>query len=147
MATYYCYLLGYLYIVLSDELDLPSLTNTCDIGFKFYLKYVYLKIIFLDQYHLRQISKCYAPQVRPNRGSNSWPPNHDSTFPCHWDACSNHLAISDFHPEYKIHLYNKHTQLVGCKNLLFQVRFREHPQVWPNQGLNSWPWDHTTEMC
>ena len=24
--------------------------------------------------------KYYAPQVRPNWGSNSWPPDHDSTF-------------------------------------------------------------------
>ena len=24
--------------------------------------------------------KYQAPQVRPDRGSNSWPPDHDSTF-------------------------------------------------------------------
>ena len=30
------------------------------------------------KYDLEQ--KYYAPQVRPNRGSNSWPPDHDSTF-------------------------------------------------------------------
>ena len=41
--------------------------------------------------------KYYAPQVRPTRGSNSWPPDHDSTFHVWdaWDDCSNHLAIID----------------------------------------------------
>ena len=34
--------------------------------------------MFLVQVWLRQ--KYYASQVRPNRGSNSWPPDHDSTF-------------------------------------------------------------------
>ena len=34
--------------------------------------YVWLK------YDLGQ--KYYAPQIRPSRGSNSWPPDHDSTF-------------------------------------------------------------------
>ena len=29
-------------------------------------------------YNLRQ--KYYSPQVRPDRGLNSWPPDHDSTF-------------------------------------------------------------------
>ena len=38
-----------------------------------------------------------APQVRGDQGSNSWPPDHDSIFACHWDACSSHLAISDFY--------------------------------------------------
>ena len=31
------------------------------------------------------------PQVWPDWGSNSWPPDHDSIF-CHWDACSNHFG-------------------------------------------------------
>ena len=30
--------------------------------------------------------KYYAPKVRPNQGSNSWPLDHNSTF--HWDACT-----------------------------------------------------------
>ena len=33
---------------------------------------------FWFKYDLGQ--KYYAPQVRPDRGSNSWPPDHDSTF-------------------------------------------------------------------
>ena len=36
------------------------------------------KNIFVDQVRLRQ--KYYAPQSRPDWGSNSWPPDHDSTF-------------------------------------------------------------------
>ena len=42
-------------------------------------------IYFWFKYDLGQ--KHYAPQVRPDRGSNPWPPDHDSTFhiPCHWD--------------------------------------------------------------
>ena len=44
--------------------------------------------------------KYYVPQVWPDWGSNSWPPDYDSTFhdqyiSCHWDVCSNLLAISD----------------------------------------------------
>ena len=34
--------------------------------------------IFLFKYNLEQ--KYYAPQVWPNWGSNSWPPDHDSAF-------------------------------------------------------------------
>ena len=48
---------------------------------------------FWIKYNLGQ--KYYAPQVPPDRGSNSWPPDHGSNISCHWDACSNHLAISD----------------------------------------------------
>ena len=33
---------------------------------------------FLFKYYLGH--KYQAPQVRPNRGSNSWPPDHDCTF-------------------------------------------------------------------
>ena len=33
---------------------------------------------FWIKYDLGQ--KCHAPQIRPTRGSNSWPPDHDSTF-------------------------------------------------------------------
>ena len=47
---------------------------------------------FWLKYHLGQ--KYWANQVRPDRGSNSWPLDHDSTLR-HWDACSNHLTISD----------------------------------------------------
>ena len=50
--------------------------------------------IFEFKYDLGQ--KYYVPQVRPEWGSNSWPPDHDSTFPV-TDACANHLAISDFY--------------------------------------------------
>ena len=35
-----------------------------------------LKFIFLIQVG----QKYNAPQVRPERGPNSWPPGHDSTF-------------------------------------------------------------------
>ena len=35
-------------------------------------------VSFWFKYDLEQ--KCHAPQVRPDRGSNSWPPDHDSTF-------------------------------------------------------------------
>ena len=41
------------------------------------------------KYNLRQ--KYHAPQARLDRASNVWPPDHGS----HWDACSNHQAISD----------------------------------------------------
>ena len=38
--------------------------------------------------------KYYAPQVRPDWDSNSWPPDLTWQYTsCHWDACS---AISDF---------------------------------------------------
>ena len=40
--------------------------------------YVCSTSIFWFKYDLGQ--KYYAPQVRPNQGSNSWPPDHDSTF-------------------------------------------------------------------
>ena len=36
------------------------------------------EIYFWIKYDLRQ--KYYAPQVRPDRGLNSLPPDHDSTF-------------------------------------------------------------------
>ena len=39
--------------------------------------------------------KYYAPQVRPDWGSNSWPPDHDGTFHVTETPASNHLAISD----------------------------------------------------
>ena len=35
-------------------------------------------LIIRFKYNLGQ--KYYAPQVRPDRGLNSWPPDHDSTF-------------------------------------------------------------------
>ena len=35
-------------------------------------------IYFWFKYNLGQ--KYQAPQVRPDRGSNLWPPDHDSTF-------------------------------------------------------------------
>ena len=57
-----------------------------------------VRLSFWFKYNLGQ--KYYAPQVRPSRGSNSWPPDHDSTshvtktpalttrpsvtFSCHW---------------------------------------------------------------
>ena len=51
-------------------------------------------LLFLVQVWLRQ--KYYTYQVRPDRGSNSWPPDHHVQFiSCHWDVCSNHLAFSD----------------------------------------------------
>ena len=37
-----------------------------------------VEFIFWFKYYLGQ--KYQAPQVRPDRGSNSWPPNHDSSF-------------------------------------------------------------------
>ena len=51
------------------------------------------------KYNLGQ--KYYAPQVRLNMGSKFKPTTSRSWqhISCHWDACSNHLAISDFtHP-------------------------------------------------
>ena len=33
--------------------------------------------VFLDHVQLKEY---YAPQVWPDRGLNSWPPDHDSTF-------------------------------------------------------------------
>ena len=39
---------------------------------------LHVLFIFWFKYDLGQ--KYYAPQVRPDRGLNSWPPDHDSTF-------------------------------------------------------------------
>ena len=49
---------------------------------------------FWDQ--IWPIQKYYAPQVRPDRGLNSWPSRSWQYILCHWDACANHSAISDF---------------------------------------------------
>ena len=35
---------------------------------------------FRFKYDLDRSTSSYAPQVRPDRGSNSWPPDHDGTF-------------------------------------------------------------------
>ena len=68
--------------------------------------------MYLNQVRLR---KKYAPHVRPDQGSNSWPPDHDNRayISCHWDACSNHLAISDYFrlwldPDWRL---NKHCHI------------------------------------
>ena len=44
------------------------------VGIGVFLLFIY----FWFKYDLGQ--KYYAPQVWPNRGSNSWPPDHDSIF-------------------------------------------------------------------
>ena len=41
-------------------------------------KLLFHHLYFLIKYDLGQ--KYCAPQVQPNRGSNSWPPDHDNTF-------------------------------------------------------------------
>ena len=46
---------------------------------------------FWIKYDLGQ--EYYISQVQPDGGSNSWPPDHDSSY--QWYGCSNHLAISD----------------------------------------------------
>ena len=47
-------------------------------GEKQVIYHVIMPIIFWFKYDLGQ--KHQAPQVRPDRGSNSWPPDHDSTL-------------------------------------------------------------------
>ena len=37
--------------------------------------------------------------------SNSWPPDHDD-ISCHWDACCNHSAISDWKAGHMVQVYN-----------------------------------------
>ena len=69
-------------------------------------------VLFLVQVRLR--TEVPSTQSSTIPGLNSWPPDHDSTVhvaempalttrpwvtsysSCHWDACSNHQAISDF---------------------------------------------------
>ena len=47
-------------------------------------------------YFFKLGEKYYTPQVRHTGGSNSWPPDHNSTYiSCHWDTYSYHSAISD----------------------------------------------------
>ena len=55
---------------------LSNLTMFCFEGTHYYqfLTFIYI----LDRIQLR--AENYALQVRPNWGSNSWPPDHDSTF-------------------------------------------------------------------
>ena len=51
-------------------------------SFLVYLSYIHTRpfewYILMIKYDLGQ--KYYAPQDRPDQGSNSWPPDHDSTF-------------------------------------------------------------------
>ena len=42
------------------------------------MEYYKINIYFWFKYDLGQ--KYYAPQVRPDQGSNSWHPDHDNTF-------------------------------------------------------------------
>ena len=49
---------------------------TCNVDDKIQDKDVYFCFCF--KYDLEQ--KYHAPQVRPEGGSNSWPPDHDNTF-------------------------------------------------------------------
>ena len=35
-------------------------------------------VVFWFKYYLGHVNQ--TPQVQPNQGSNSWPPDHDSTF-------------------------------------------------------------------
>ena len=42
------------------------------------VKYTFYDIVCLIKYNLGQ--KYYPPQVQPDRGLNSWPPDHDSAF-------------------------------------------------------------------
>ena len=39
-----------------------------------------ITLYFWIKYDVGQKYYMYAPEVQPNRGSNSWPPGHDSTF-------------------------------------------------------------------
>ena len=54
----------------------------CSVAAAGALEYLWFK------YDLGQ--KYYVPQVRPNWGSNLWPPDHDSHISCHWDTCTNY---------------------------------------------------------
>ena len=47
-----------------------------------------LNVYFWFNYELGQ--KYHTPQVQPDRGSNSWPPDHDSTLTEYSTLCSNH---------------------------------------------------------
>ena len=53
-----------------------------------------------------------------DRGSNSWPPDHDY-ISCHWDACSNHSAISDLNSWYLHVVVNTWTKFLSYLSSLF----------------------------
>ena len=61
---------------------------------------------------VRQDRSTKHPEVRPNRGLFSWPPDHDSAFHVTETPapCSNHLAISDFFT-YQLHTENSDISL------------------------------------
>ena len=52
------------------------------------LKLSFCKFIFWFKYDLGD--KYHTPQVQPDRGLNSWPPYHDSTFYKYACHCSNY---------------------------------------------------------
>ena len=94
---------------------------TCTTKYKLYLFSNMLSVIYLVQAWLRQ--KCYSPQVRPNRGSNLWPPDHGSIF----------------------HVHETLTLTAELSGTFSSTTFTYHiHQDQPDQSLNPWPPDHGT---
>ena len=69
-------------------------------------------LLFWFKYDLGQ--KYYAPQVRPDWGLNSWPPDHDSTF--HVTETSTWLSQGCYFMKYSTLLLNHNPSRDECVN-------------------------------
>ena len=86
-----------------QKLCLYSLLKTKNMPWSAYWKGGYQKVLFLVQVHVQLRTEILRTSSLTQSGfelmtSRSW-----QYIPCHWDACSNHSAISDPSHAYKFH--------------------------------------------
>ena len=112
-------------------------------------------LIYWFKYYLRH--KYQAHQVRPNQGSNSWPPDHNSTFHgtetpalTTWQSVTSKemycYIIFRGLTWFQMHWLSDtvmHWQLIFWFKYDLGQKYQA-PQVRPNQGSNSWPSDHNS---
>ena len=99
--------------------------------------------------------KYQAPQVRPYRGSNSWPPDHNSTFHATemsalptWPSVTSKRNVL-LHYLRRLRWFQMHglSDRLMHWQLIFWFKYDlglkyQAPQVRPDWNANSWPPDH-----
>ena len=106
------------------------------------------KDVCIDLIWLKQ--KYYAPQVRPDRGSNSWPPDHDSTFHVTempslttWPSVSSKKKCTAVVWELRFQMRELSDRLIHWESIsLDQVRLKSHTWYWmflPRPGVFKQP--------